>query len=249
VTELDVTRIAHSCHLLRFGDAVVLTDPWFTFTATYDPGEAVARTVDDLPDLAAVVVTHEHYDHCDLAALAGYHDLGVPVICPGTVVATARECGFTDVRQLEAWDATAVGNLTVTAAPGKHGVHEVTYVLQAGERTVWFGGDTLRIPELEEIPDRFGPLDLALLPTNGLCVRVAGDRQVVMNASEAAQLAAVLRPAVALPHHFAFTSGRLGDRMITRSDNDPRHFADAVARHAPDTTVWMPLPGERVRIP
>jgi L-ascorbate metabolism protein UlaG (beta-lactamase superfamily) len=249
VTELDVTRIAHSCHLLRFGDAVVLTDPWFTFTATYDPGEAVARTVDDLPDLAAVVVTHEHYDHCDLAALEGYHDLGVPVICPGTVVATARECGFTDVRELEAWDATAVGDLTVTAAPGKHGVHEVTYVLQAGERTVWFGGDTLRIPELEEIPDRFGPLDLALLPTNGLCVRVAGDRQVVMNASEAAQLAAVLRPAVALPHHFAFTSGRLGDRMITRSDNDPRHFADAVARHAPDTTVWMPLPGERVRIP
>ena len=60
---------------------------------------------------------------------------------------------------------------------------------------------------------------------------------------------AVLRPAVALPHHFAFTSGRLGDRMITRGDNDPRHFADAAARLAPDTTVWMPLPGELVRIP
>jgi L-ascorbate metabolism protein UlaG (beta-lactamase superfamily) len=164
-------------------------------------------------------------------------------------VATARGAGFTDVRELEAWDATAVGDLRVTAAPGKHGVHEVTYVLQAGERTAWFGGDTLSIPELEEIPDRFGPLDLALLPTNGLCVRVAGDRQVVMNAQEAAQLVAVLRPAVALPHHFAFTSGRLGDRMITRGDNDPRHFADASARLAPDTTVWMPLPGERVRIP
>jgi hypothetical protein len=37
--------------------------------------------------------------------------------------------------------------------------------------------------------------------------------------------------------------------MITRSDNDPRHFADAVARHAPDTTRLMPLPDERVRIP
>ena len=37
--------------------------------------------------------------------------------------------------------------------------------------------------------------------------------------------------------------------MITRGDNDPRHFADAAARLAPDTTVWMPLPGELVRIP
>jgi L-ascorbate metabolism protein UlaG (beta-lactamase superfamily) len=213
-----------------------------------DPGEAVACTVDELPDLAAVVVTHEHYDHCDLDALAGYRDLTVPLICPGTVVA-ARGAGFTDLRELEAWDATAVGDLAVTAAPGKHGVHEVTYVLQAGGRTVWFGGDTLSIPELAEIPDRFGALDLALPPTNGLRLRVAGDRQVVMNAGEAAQLMAVLRPTVALPHHFAFTSGRLGDRMITRSDNDPRHFADAAAQLAPDTTVWMPLPGERVRIP
>ena len=83
MTELDVTRIAHSCHLLRFGHAVVLTDPWLTFTATYDPGEAVACAVDELPDLAAVVVTHEHYDHCDLDALAGYRDLTVPLICPG----------------------------------------------------------------------------------------------------------------------------------------------------------------------
>jgi len=54
-----------------------------------------------------------------------------------------------------------------------------------------------------------------------------------IDAQEAARLVAVLRPAVALPHHFAFTSGRLGDRMITRGDNDPRHFADAAARLAP----------------
>jgi hypothetical protein len=112
-------------------------------------------------------------------------------------VATARGAGFTDVRELEAWDATAVGDLAVTAAPGKHGVHEVTYVLQAGGRTVWFGGDTLSIPELEEIP----------------------------TGSE--------HSTVALPHHFAFTSGRLGDRMITRWDNDPRHFADAAGTTRP----------------
>ena len=75
---------------------MVLTDPWFTFTATYDPGEAVACTVDELPDLAAVVVTHEHYDHCDLDALAGYRDLTVPLICPGTVVAStaSNNLGF-----------------------------------------------------------------------------------------------------------------------------------------------------------
>jgi hypothetical protein len=51
--------------------------------------------------------------------------------------AIARAKGFTDVRTIEAWDSTAVGDLTVTAAPGEHGVHEVTFVIQAGGRTVF----------------------------------------------------------------------------------------------------------------
>jgi L-ascorbate metabolism protein UlaG (beta-lactamase superfamily) len=88
----------------------------------------------------AVVVSHEHYDHCDLEALAGAgFDLGMPLIGPGTVAAIARGKEFRDVRAIEAWEATAVGDLTVTATPGQHGVHEVTFVIQAGEPTVFFG--------------------------------------------------------------------------------------------------------------
>jgi hypothetical protein len=48
-TDLHVTRIAHSCHLIEIGGQVILTDPWFTVTPTYDPGEAVARSVRQLP--------------------------------------------------------------------------------------------------------------------------------------------------------------------------------------------------------
>jgi L-ascorbate metabolism protein UlaG (beta-lactamase superfamily) len=75
------------------------------------------------------------------------------------------------------------------------------------------------------------------------------DAQVVMNATEAAALTAVLRPSVAIPHHYAFTSGWLGDRMITRSDPDPRHFAAAAAELAPATAVRLTVPGERTPVP
>ena len=54
---------------------------------------------------------------------------------------------------------------------------------------------------------------------------------------------------MATPHHYAFTSGWLGDRLIARSDPDPRHFAEAARRLAPDTTVLLNLPGARVSIP
>jgi L-ascorbate metabolism protein UlaG (beta-lactamase superfamily) len=69
-----------------------------------------------------------------------------------------------------------------------------------------------------------------------------------MNATEAAQLTAILKPELALPHHYAFTSGWLGDRLITRSDNDPQHYQDAAARLAPATTVQIVAPGKRVEL-
>ena len=248
-TDLTVTRIGHSCHLIEIGGRRLLTDPWFTMTPTYDPGERVALSVAQLPDLDGVLITHEHYDHCDLDALSAYRDLGVPVVAPGTVVERARGKGFRDVRELEAWAETTIGDVTVTATPALHGVHEVTYVVQGGDRTVWFGGDTLKIPELDRLPDRFGPFDLALLPTNGLRIRFLDDKQVVMSAGEAAELTATLQPTVAVPHHYAFSSGWLGNRIITRADRDPRHFADAVAERSPDTAVRIVLPGMPVRVP
>ena len=247
---LTVTRIAHACQLIQIGDLRILTDPWFTETATYHQGEPVAADAASLGRLDALVITHEHYDHCDLDSLvAAGLDLATPLFAPGTVTAIAAAKGLTSLHLIEAWQAATVGELTVTATPGQHAVHEVTLVIQAGGRTVFFGGDSLRVPELDEIPERFGRVDLAILPVNGLCVRPAHMQQIVMDAEQAAALTAVLNPAVALPHHYAFTSGRLGDQIITRSDQDPRHYTDALARVAPQVAARIVLPGTPVTVP
>ena len=247
---LTLTRIAHASQLITIGDLRILTDPWFTQNATYYQGEPVARTVEALGAIDALVISHEHYDHCDLDALvAGGFDLRTPLFGPGTVTALAASKGFLNLHTIEAWEAARVGDLTVTATPGKHGVHEVTFVIGAHGRTVFFGGDSLRIPALDQIPERFGHLDLAILPVNGLCIRPAGLMQVVMDAEQAADLTAVLKPTLAVPHHYAFHSGFLGDRMITKGDQDPRHYADAMARVAPEIDTRIVLPGVEVTVP
>ncbi|MFI1995907.1 MBL fold metallo-hydrolase [Actinoplanes sp. NPDC020271] len=249
-TPLTVTRIAHACQLIEIGDLRILTDPWFTQSAAYHQGEPIAGEVASLGRIDALVVSHEHYDHCDLDALvAGGFDLSTPLFGPGTVTALAEGKGFTSLHTIEAWESATVGDLTVTATPGQHGVHEVTFVIQAGGRAVFFGGDSLRVPELDEIPNRFGKIDLAILPVNGLCIRVANMQQVVMDAEQAAALTAVLNPTVALPHHYAFHSGRLGDQIITRGDRDPRHYTEALARLAPTVATRIVLPGTPVTIP
>jgi L-ascorbate metabolism protein UlaG (beta-lactamase superfamily) len=246
---LAITRITHSCHLIQIGDRTVLTDPWFSERAFYHPGEPVARQVADLPRLDAVLVSHQHYDHCDLAAFRRYDDKAVPMFVAGPVARKAQAAGFTSVRALEPWQSATVADLTITALPAKHGVYEVTFVISGGDRSVYFAGDSLLIPEMRTIPDRFGRLDVALLPVNGLQIRPQFNKQVVMNADQAAELTAVLKPRVTVPHHYAFTSGAFGDRVMTKGDRDPGHFVAAARRLAPESAVRVLRPGEPLQVP
>jgi L-ascorbate metabolism protein UlaG (beta-lactamase superfamily)/pimeloyl-ACP methyl ester carboxylesterase len=243
-----VTRVTHSCHLIEIGGRTILTDPWFAAKPGYYQGEPVAMDVDGLPDLDAVLISHDHYDHCDLDTLAAYRDRSVPLLVPATVAETARAHGFQNVTVLQPWQQADIGGVNVTAAPALHGVFEISFVLRSGADAVYFAGDTLLIPELRQIPQRLGHISIALLPVNGLCLRFADDRQVVMNAAEAAELTAVLRPELAIPHHYAFTSGWLGDRIVTSSDRDPSHYQKAAEQHAPGTTVRIVEPGVRVEL-
>ena len=242
---MTLTRVAHASVLLDFDGHRVLTDPWFSEKPGYHQGEARPyATAAELPELAGVVVSHGHYDHFDLDAFTAYPDKTVSMVVKRGLGDRARAAGFPNVTELDPWQSTTLGPVQVTAAPAKHAVPEVTYLLQAGRKTVFFGGDTLRVPELDEIPGRFGDLDLALLPINGLTIRPLLNKQVVMTAAEAAELTAALRPRLAVPIHYAFTAGPIRDRLLLKMDGRTSLFVDAVADHAPDTDVHVLAPGE-----
>ena len=243
-----ITRITHSCHLIEIGGKTFLTDPWFSIKPGYYQGEPIALGVADLPPLDGVLISHAHYDHCDLANFAAYRDRKVPLLVASAVVDEARRTGFENVASLEPWESVDVGGVTVTAAPAQHGVYEITFVLGVGSERVYFAGDTMFIPELREIPDCVGHISVALLPTNGLQLRPFDNKQVVMNAEEAAQLTAVLKPELAMPHHYAFTKGWLGDRLVTLSDTHPEHYKASSRHLAPETGVEIVDPGVRVEL-
>ena len=248
MSDLTLTRICHSCTLIDLGGAVMLTDPWFSEKPTYHPGEPVAIAPDRLPRLAGVFISHDHYDHCDLKALAGYPDKQVPFVVQRGLAGKVRAAGFPNVTELAPWQTTQLGPVTVTATPARHKVPEITAVLQRAGRTVFFGADTLHIPQLAELAPRFPQIDLALLPINGLRIRPLLNKQVVMDAREAAALVATLHPTVAVPIHYAFTGGVLGDRLLVKHDGRPDLFVQAVAELAPETQARVLDPGEPLRL-
>jgi L-ascorbate metabolism protein UlaG (beta-lactamase superfamily) len=248
MNELAITRVAHATVLIDFGDHPILTDPWFSQRFTYYPGEPLGISLDALPELTGVIASHGHYDHYDMQAFRAYPDKHVPFAVKRGIAEAARKVGFTNVTELDAWESVMLGPVKVTAAPGKHGVPEITYVLEYDGYTVYFGGDTLLIPELSEIAVRFPHIDLALLSVNGLRIRPMLNRQVVMNPQEAAELCSILHPRYAVPIHYAYTGGPIGDLLLVKHDGTAEAFAQAAAQLAPETTVRILTPGEPMTI-
>src|SRR5215472_3662852 len=241
---LTITRVTHSCVLLDFGGQQLLTDPWFSERRGYYRGEPLAFTPGGLPELAGVLVSHGHYDHFDMAAFAAYPDRAVPFGVKRGLAAQVRQAGFPNVTEVDPWEQASLGGLRVTAAPAQHSVPEVSFVVEGQGQSVFFGGDTLRIAELDEVARRHPRIDLALLPVNGLAIRPAFNRQVVMTAEQAAELAGVLRARVAVPIHYRYTAGPIRDRLLLKYNGTPERFADALAATEPTVQAKILEPGE-----
>jgi L-ascorbate metabolism protein UlaG (beta-lactamase superfamily) len=252
MSTLTITRIAHSSVLIAIDGHAVLTDPWYSERPGYYHGEPYGIKLADLPRLDGVAVSHDHYDHYDMESFAAYPHKEVPFAVKRGTASKARQAGFSQVVELEWWESTHLGPFLVTATPARHSVPENTYILQSADWTVYFGGDTLLIPELSEIAPRFPRIDVALLPINGLMIRPILNRKVVMNPADAAELCAILRPRIAVPFHYAYTAGPFRDRFLLKYHNAPcdlpHEFVEIMAARAPETAVHILAPGEPLQV-
>ncbi|MFC7617245.1 MBL fold metallo-hydrolase [Actinokineospora soli] len=184
--------VGNATTVLRVGPFRVLTDPNFLRRGQWaylgygmvsrrlrDP----ATTVDELPPLDAVLLSHMHGDHFDRVAARGL-DKDLPVLTTRQASARLRRRGFREAVPLRTWSSTAFdkdgARLTVHAVPGRHGPGASAAVLPpvmgsvveyeapgAEPLRVYFSGDTIVHRELREIRERFPTIDLAVLHLGG----------------------------------------------------------------------------------
>jgi len=176
-----VTFIGHSTFLIQTAAGNILTDPIYSERAgpfnLLGPRRARVPAVafDDLPDIPVVLLSHNHYDHCDLPTLdrlaRRFDPLVITPIGNGPLV---RSAGIRRVEELDWWDTAATAPLPITATPAHHFSARspldrnralwAGFIITAGNRQIYFAGDTAYVPLFAEIRRRQGPVDLALLP-------------------------------------------------------------------------------------
>jgi L-ascorbate metabolism protein UlaG (beta-lactamase superfamily) len=180
---IAATWVGHATFLIRSGDLTILTDPVFSDVAGPLPWlgpRRAARTgvdFDAVPKVDLVLLSHDHYDHCDLPTLRRLAKRDDPlIVAPLGHEALLRGTGMRGVVSLDWWESIAPSpGLEITLVPARHWSRRGPFgtnrrlwggfMLKAGGRQVYFMGDSGYQEGLfPEIRRRCGAPDLALIP-------------------------------------------------------------------------------------
>jgi L-ascorbate metabolism protein UlaG (beta-lactamase superfamily) len=215
---LAATFIGHSTFLLQVGGVCVLTDPIWSARCSpisFAGPRRVRRpgqSLDTLPGVDLLLVSHNHYDHMDLPTLRKVRRRWSPLVATGLGNARHLEkAGIRSAVELDWWQTTELAGARVTYVPAQHfsarGLHDRNrclwggFVVEAKGAVVYFAGDSGYCPYFAEISRRFPRIDLALLPIGAYEPRWF-TRQQHLDPHEAVRAHLDLRPRRSLGMHF-----------------------------------------------
>ena len=122
-----VTFIGHSTFLIQTPAGNLLTDPMFSDRAgpfgLLGPRRVRQPAVrfDELPPIGTVLLSHNHYDHCDLPTLRKLARRFDPVVVtPLGNARLVRSAGIRRIEELDWWEQATIGTLSTTLTPAQH---------------------------------------------------------------------------------------------------------------------------------
>jgi L-ascorbate metabolism protein UlaG (beta-lactamase superfamily) len=216
--EVVVTFVGHATFLIQVAATNLLVDPVYAERASpvsfAGPRRVRAPGVrfDDLPTIALVLLSHNHYDHCDLATLRALDRRFQPrFVAPIGNGRLLRSAGIHAVEEIDWWQSASTAPLPITLTSAQHFSARNMFdrnralwggfLIEAAGRRILFAGDSGYGPHFREIAARLGPIDLALLPIGAYEPRWFM-KDIHMNPAEAVQAHRDLGARQSLAMHF-----------------------------------------------
>ena len=249
---LRATWIGHASVLLEIDGRRVLTDPIWSDRCSpstlvgprrfHAPPVALA----DLPPIDAVVISHDHYDHLDMATVQALKAAHFAV--PLGVGAHLLKWGIAadHISELDWGESAKVNGLTLTATPAQHysgrnPLHRdetlwASWVIAGPQHRAFFTGDSGYFDGFRQIGASYGPFDLALVKI-GACDPTW--QEIHMCPEEAVQAGQEVGARLLLPVHWATFN------LAFHAWNEPAERALAAAQKA-GIALATPRPGEFV---
>lgn len=189
--QITVTFVGNATTLVTADGITLLTDPNFLHQGQHaylgyglvskrlrEPALSIER----LPPVDAVVLSHMHGDHWDRVTQRRL-DRTLPILTTPHAAKRLARRGFVHAVGMSTWQSHRIAkggsSVTVTALPGRHAPTPVDRLLPpvmgsmleftdgTAVRRLYISGDTLLVEELDEIPTRFSSIDAGVLHLGG----------------------------------------------------------------------------------
>ena len=180
--KINISFVGHSSFLIQTHKLNILTDPVWSHRVSPVSWAGPARhhapgiKLENLPKIDVVILSHNHYDHMDLATLKILEDKFQPLIlCPLGEKELLQEQGLTQVTELDWWQEKVLSGYRFVFTPAQHfsgrGLFDRfkslwgSFVIQTPEsKNIFFGGDTGYSKHFVDIFNRLGAMDFSLIP-------------------------------------------------------------------------------------
>jgi len=249
---LRVTWIGHASALVEIDGRRLLTDPIWSARASPSSWVGPKRfhppplPLEALPPVDVVIVSHDHFDHLDMATVQALAARGTRFAVPLGVGAHLEAWSVppAQVTELDWNESVAVGDLEVTATPARHysGRNPLrrdatlwsSWVVKGPRHRLFFSGDSGYFDAFKAIGAAHGPFDLTLIKI-GACDRTWQD--IHMSPEEAVRAHVDLGGKLMLPVHWGTFN------LAFHAWNAPADEALAAAE-ALHVAIAIPQPGE-----
>lgn len=270
-TASSAAWVGHSTYYILWKNYGILTDPIFSLysspiqLAGPRRGTPPGRTLDSLPHVELVVISHDHYDHLDRTSIAKIFNRwnNVKFAVPLKVAAILESWGIPlkNIIELDWWESANVGPLKLTFVPSHHtsrrGIFKSSakttlwggWILErpidndsVRTQKIWFGGD-LAMGDgsyYKQIAEKFAPIDVSFLPIGSY--KPSRYTRVHASPRQSAQLHLLTRTKQSFAMHWG-TFGMVYDRL----EDGPKDLARARKELGiPDSAFYVPKHGEIV---
>lgn len=251
-----VIWLGHSSFYIQLGGKRMLLDPVFSDSAAPLSffNKAFAGTsiyqADDLPEIDALLISHDHWDHLDYPSVAALKDKVGHVVSPLGVGAYFEMWGYPAAKIIEAdWyeQVDLDGGVNIHVLPARHYSGRLLkqnktlwsgFALESADRRLFFSGDSGYGPHFAEIGQRFDGFDFVALDSGQYDERWAN---IHMTPEEAVAAANDLQARALLPAH-------IGRFSISRHPWDEPFIRIAAASDQGSARLLTPVIGEPVPI-
>jgi len=262
--DIRITHINHGTMLIQTDGLNILTDPIWSERSSMvswaGPKRVRAPGVSqsDLPRIDVILISHNHYDHLDLATLKQLAAIHEPIILVGLGVKKLLESqGIENVTEMDWWQVyhSLPNDLEIVFVPARHnsgrGLFDKNktlwggFVIESSSGLIYFSGDSAYGEFLADIKERFGQFRVALLAIGHYEPRWMMKTHH-MNPGDAVKLHQLMNVQQSVGMHFG-TFGGHNDEAVDAHEKD---LLVALRKHdVPKSEFWLLGFGEGRDIP